>query len=133
MKEIKRVEVDEFWADSTIIEAGDFEEAEVAGVIEDKDLTDIYIDYIADRVKLGNRKLKVAVDTGNGAAGIFIQKFLNKLGIEFERYKERWNKLSRSIETVNKDVENIHITTDKISKRFESISSVDLKDKKYLE
>ena len=24
MKEIKRIEVDEFWADSTIIEAGDF-------------------------------------------------------------------------------------------------------------
>lgn len=62
-----------------------------------------------------------------------IHEELNKLGIEFERYKERWNKLSRSIETVNKDVENIHITTDKISKRFESISSVDIKDKKYLE
>ena len=58
---------------------------------------------------------------------------LNKLGVEFSRYKERWDKLSRSIETVNKDVENIHITTDKISKRFESISSVDIEDKKYLE
>ena len=43
-----------------------------------------------------------------------IHEELNKLGIEFERYKERWNKLSRSIETVNKDVENIHITTEKI-------------------
>mgnify|MGYP005775392831 CR=1 FL=1 len=59
---------------------------------------------------------------------------LNKLGLEFSRYKERWDKLSRSIETVNKDVENIHITTDKISKRFESISSVDIKDNNnYLE
>ena len=62
-----------------------------------------------------------------------IHEELNKLGIEFERYKERWNKLSRSIETVNKDVENIHITTDKISKRFQSISSVDIKDNNYLE
>lgn len=58
---------------------------------------------------------------------------LNKLGIEFSRYKERWDKLSRSIESVNKDVENIHITTDKISKRFESISSVDIDEKKYIE
>ena len=58
---------------------------------------------------------------------------LNKLGIEFSRYKERWNKLSKSIETVNKDVENINITTDKITKRFESISSVDIKDKEYIE
>lgn len=53
---------------------------------------------------------------------------LNKLGLEFSRYKERWNKLSRSIETVNKDIENINITTDKITKRFESISSVDIKE-----
>ena len=58
---------------------------------------------------------------------------LNKLGVEFSRYKDRWDKLSRSIETVNKDVENIHITTDKISKRFESISSVDIKNDNYLE
>ena len=62
-----------------------------------------------------------------------IHEELNKLGLEFSRYKERWNKLSRSIEAVNKDVENINITTDKITKRFESISSVDIKNKNYLE
>lgn len=61
-----------------------------------------------------------------------IQEELTKLGIEFSRYKERWDKLSRSIETVNKDVESIHVTTDKISKRFESISSVDIKNDNYL-
>ena len=53
---------------------------------------------------------------------------LTKLGIEFSRYKERWNKLSRSIETVNKDVENINVTTNKITKRFESISNVNIKE-----
>ncbi len=62
-----------------------------------------------------------------------IHEELNRLGLEFSRYKERWNKLSKSIETVNKDVENINITTDKITKRFESISSVDIKNKDYLE
>ena len=62
-----------------------------------------------------------------------IQEELTKLGMEFSRYKERWDKLSRSIETVNKDVESIHVTTDKISKRFESISSVDIKNDNYLE
>ena len=61
-----------------------------------------------------------------------IHEELNKLGIEFTRYKDRWNKLSKSIETVNKDIENINITTDKITKRFESISSVDIKEKKYI-
>ncbi len=62
-----------------------------------------------------------------------IHNELNKLGLEFARYKERWDKLSRSIETVGKDVENIHITTDKITKRFESISSVDIEEKKNIE
>lgn len=58
-----------------------------------------------------------------------IHQELNKLGLEFTRYKERWHKLSRSIETINKDVENINITTDKITKRFETISSVDFENK----
>jgi len=53
-----------------------------------------------------------------------IHEELNKLGNEFDRYKERWDKLSRSINTVSKDVEDIHITTEKISKRFSSISNV---------
>ena len=62
-----------------------------------------------------------------------IHEELNKLGLEFTRYKERWNKLSRSIEAVNKDVESINITTDKITKRFETINNVNIKTKEYLE
>ena len=54
-----------------------------------------------------------------------IHEELNKLGLEFSRYKERWDKLARSIQTVNKDVENVYITTDKITKKFESINRVD--------
>jgi len=60
-----------------------------------------------------------------------IHEELNKLGIEFQRYKERWDKLSRSINTVSKDVEDIHTTTEKITKRFASINNVTLElDKK---
>ena len=51
---------------------------------------------------------------------------LNKLGIEFGRYRERWDKLSRTIQTVNNDVENIHKKTEKINKRFDSINNVKL-------
>lgn len=57
-----------------------------------------------------------------------IHNELNKLGIEFGRYKERWDHLSKSIESVNKDVLSIHTTTDKITKRFESINNVEIKD-----
>ncbi len=58
---------------------------------------------------------------------------LNKLSVEFARYKERWDKLSRSIQTVSKDVEDIHTTTDKITKRFNSINSVEIDKIEYLE
>ena len=55
-----------------------------------------------------------------------IHEELNKLGLEFARYRERWDKLARSIQTVNKDVENVSITTDKISKKFDSINKVEV-------
>ena len=55
-----------------------------------------------------------------------IHEELSKLGIEFNRYRERWDKLSRSINTVSKDVEDIHTTTEKITKRFASINNVTL-------
>ena len=58
---------------------------------------------------------------------------LNKLSIEFSRYKERWDKLSRSIQTVSKDVEDIHTTTEKITKRFDSINKVEIDTTEYLE
>ena len=55
-----------------------------------------------------------------------IHEELNRLGVEFNRYKERWDKLSRSIDTVSRDVNDIHTTTEKITKRFDSISRVDI-------
>ena len=55
-----------------------------------------------------------------------IHEELNKLGLEFARYRERWDKLSRSIQTINKDIESVSITTDKITKKFDSINKVDI-------
>lgn len=62
-----------------------------------------------------------------------IHEELNKLGIEFKRYKDRWDKLSKSIDTVSSEVKDIHTTTDKISKKFDSISSVDIAELDYKE
>lgn len=56
-----------------------------------------------------------------------IHEELNKLSVDFKRYKERWDKLSRSIDAVSRDANDIHITTDKISKRFDVINNVDTK------
>ena len=55
-----------------------------------------------------------------------IHKELKLLDEEFKRYKDRWDKLSRSIETVGRDVKDIHTTTEKITKRFDSINKVEM-------
>jgi len=52
---------------------------------------------------------------------------LNRLSLDFSRYKERWDKLSRNIDTVNKSVKELHTTSEKISKRFDTINKVDVK------
>lgn len=57
-----------------------------------------------------------------------IHQELRLLDEEFKRYKDRWDKLYRSIETVSRDVKDIHTTTDKITKRFNSINQVDIKE-----
>ena len=62
-----------------------------------------------------------------------IQEELEKLSLEFSRYKERWDKLSRSIQAVNKDVENVSITADKISKKFDNINKVEIDKIKEME
>ena len=53
---------------------------------------------------------------------------LNKLSVEFARYKERWDKLARNINTVSKSVEELNTTSDKITKRFDSINQVEIKN-----
>lgn len=55
-----------------------------------------------------------------------IHEELNKLGKEFKRYKNRWDSLARDIKRVSDDVDTINITSNKIEKKFESISKVDI-------
>lgn len=55
-----------------------------------------------------------------------IQEELSKLSLEFARYKERWDKLARNIKTVTNSVEELNTTSEKITKRFDSINRVDV-------
>ena len=55
-----------------------------------------------------------------------IHEELNKLGIEFGRYKDRWDKLSRSVKSVNQSIDELHTTTEKITKRFQSIKNAEI-------
>lgn len=62
-----------------------------------------------------------------------IHEELRLLSTEFDRYKTRWDKLYRSIETVSKDVKDIHTTTDKITRRFQTINQVEMDKIEYEE
>ena len=55
-----------------------------------------------------------------------IHSELNKLGEEFKRYKTRWDALAKDIKKVSDDVESINITSNKIEKKFNSISRVEI-------
>ena len=55
-----------------------------------------------------------------------IQENLQALSEEFNRYKIRWDNLAKHIDTVSKDVKEIHTTTTKIGSKFESIAKVEL-------
>lgn len=58
-------------------------------------------------------------------AGI-IHEELNKLGKEFKLYKERWESLAKNIKRVSDDVDKINITSNKIERKFDRISKVEM-------
>ena len=60
-----------------------------------------------------------------------IHQELKYLDQEFKRYKERWDRLSKSIDVVSKEVKDIHVTTDKITKKFTSISQAEVQELDY--
>jgi DNA recombination protein RmuC len=55
-----------------------------------------------------------------------IKDELGKLGKEFGRFDERMKKLADHIRQAHEDAQDVHTTSQKISKRFDSIERVDL-------
>ena len=53
-----------------------------SGTLQVRDVVDSYLQMLADKIKLGKRPLKVAVDCGNGTASLFAEKILNNWGCE---------------------------------------------------
>lgn len=51
---------------------------------------------------------------------------LGKLSVEFGRYKDRWERFAKDVKNVNSRIDDLQITSDKITKRFESINMVEM-------
>lgn len=63
-----------------LIEAGDFERGD--GSVSSADPVPAYFEMIREKIRLGERKLKVAVDCGNGTASYFAVDLISSLGCE---------------------------------------------------
>lgn len=70
---------DEIQALREFIEKGEFIVSENKGTVEKKSLKDAYINDILNKVKLGDRKLKVAIDCGSGAGSLLQKNYLENL------------------------------------------------------
>ena len=63
-----------------IIQKGEFTIGE--GTIENVDITSAYIDLILNKIKLGNKPIKVVYDCGNGTTSIIADKIFANLNVE---------------------------------------------------
>ncbi|MDK2856024.1 MAG: phosphomannomutase / phosphoglucomutase, partial [Bacillota bacterium] len=52
------------------------------GSVRTQNVAPAYLDMLAEKIKLGPRRLKVAVDCGNGTTSFFAADFLKRLGCE---------------------------------------------------
>ncbi len=64
------------------IEKGEFATSDVKGRVIEKYIREDYVNYIVNKVKLGARKLKVAIDCGSGVGSLFAEEIFTKLGVE---------------------------------------------------
>lgn len=54
-----------------------------------------------------------------------IQNHLTNLATDFERYKERWERLLKNLDTVSKTAKEVNISSYKISEKFKRISNAE--------
>lgn len=66
-----------------IAESGEFEKG--SGNVSAADPVPEYVADISSRIKLGPKKIRFAVDPGNGAAGPVAEKVFSSIGAEFEK------------------------------------------------
>ena len=88
-----------------------------------------YMDYMLFEMYNLNGKQRKTIMT-RGKNNRLIKKYND---FTFKDYFLMKDKFDNKFKQTDKDVENINITTDKITKRFESINNVEIKNQDYLE
>jgi phosphomannomutase/phosphoglucomutase len=63
-----------------IIAEGRYGKPKTRGAVRNADISPLYSEMLESKIKLGPRKLKVALDSGNGTGGIYAPRFIRALG-----------------------------------------------------
>lgn len=53
------------------------------GTLREENIKEKYIEYITSSIKLGDRKLKIVVDCGNGTASVIAKDVLDKMNLDY--------------------------------------------------
>ncbi|WP_025270449.1 DNA recombination protein RmuC [Hippea sp. KM1] len=75
----------------------------------------------------------VVKDVKTRQQALKIQQELARLSKNFDRYRERWEKLIKDIDRLSKDAKDVHITTQKISEDFKRIERVEFDSSRAIE
>lgn len=62
-----------------LMESGNFEEGQ--GSLTLQPIFDTYVDYVSENIELGERRINLVVDSGNGAGGPAAMAILERLGV----------------------------------------------------
>jgi phosphomannomutase/phosphoglucomutase len=73
---------DEIQEISRIINEGRMETTNTPGHVRTEDIGQPYLEMLISKIRLGPKKLKVAVDSGNGTGGMFAPDFVRALGCD---------------------------------------------------
>jgi len=66
----------------SLVEEGPSAAAAQKGEVTKFKISNDYLNMLTDKIKLGPRRLKVVADAGNGGAALYIEQFLQSLGVE---------------------------------------------------
>ena len=88
--------LNDFKTNETINECGSFK--------ENKNALEDYVDYLAETIENDISKIKILVDTANGAASITAPKLFKKLGANFDLINDKPDGLN-----INKDAGSTHL------------------------
>ena len=87
---------------------------------------DAYVEHPVTLMAVLNTARAVIRDSETRRMAHVIKDELGKLAKDFSRFDERMKKLASHIEQANKDVSEVRISSDKISRRFQQIERVEL-------